>query len=69
MDNRNLPMALLQRTLNYLKVSFDELKIVSWPSRQLTLQHTLLVIGISLGMAAFMGAIDYFFTKILELII
>jgi preprotein translocase subunit SecE len=57
------------RVLNYLKHSRDELKKVSWPSRQLTLQHTLLVIGISLVMAVLLGAIDYFFTKALELIL
>ena len=53
----------------YLKQSRDELRKVVWPSRKTTAQHTLLVIGISLAMAAFMGGIDYVFTKILEVVI
>lgn len=53
----------------YLKQSRDELRKVVWPSRQTTVQHTLLVIGISLAMAALMGGIDYVFTKILAVVI
>ncbi|MDO8560531.1 MAG: preprotein translocase subunit SecE [bacterium] len=53
----------------YLKQSRDELRKVQWPSRQTTTQHTLLVIGISLAMAAFMGSIDYVFTKVLEVVL
>ncbi len=60
---------MLKRILNYLRLSRDELKKVNWPSRELTLQHTLLVIGISLGMAAFLGVVDYFFTRALEFIL
>ncbi|MDD5110638.1 MAG: preprotein translocase subunit SecE [Patescibacteria group bacterium] len=60
---------MLDRVINYLKLSRDELKKVVWPSRQLTIQHTAMVVGISLGMAAFLGAIDYAFTKLLELVV
>lgn len=60
---------MLKRLLNYLRLSREELKKVSWPSRELTLQHTLLVIGISLGMGVFLGAVDYLFTKSLEFIL
>jgi len=53
----------------YLKLSRDELRKVVWPSRQLTIQHTLLVIGLSLTMAAFLGSVDYLFSKLLELLV
>lgn len=53
----------------YLKLSRDELRKVVWPSREMTIQHTLLVIGLSLAMAAFLGAADYVFTKAIELIL
>lgn len=59
----------MNRILTYLKQSREELRKVVWPSRQMTIQHTLLVIGISLAMAAFLGAVDFVFSKTLELII
>ena len=59
----------MQSISSYLKQSRDELRKVEWPSRQTTTQHTLLVIGISLAMAAFLGGIDYVFTKVLEVVL
>jgi preprotein translocase subunit SecE len=44
---------------NYLKQAIEELKKVVWPSKHETTQHTLIVIGLSLGVAIFLGAIDY----------
>jgi preprotein translocase subunit SecE len=46
-----------------------ELKKVSWPTRQEVTRFSLLVIGISLGVAAFLGIIDYILTIGLEIII
>ncbi|MBI5798622.1 MAG: preprotein translocase subunit SecE [Candidatus Yonathbacteria bacterium] len=43
----------------YIADSYTEMKKVVWPTRQETVNHTLLVIAISLGVAAFIGAIDY----------
>ncbi|TSC76897.1 MAG: hypothetical protein G01um101431_80 [Parcubacteria group bacterium Gr01-1014_31] len=59
----------MQSIPSYLKQSRDELRKVEWPSRQTTTQHTLLVIGISLAMAAFLGGIDYVFTKVLAVVL
>ncbi len=59
-------MNITTRLVNYLKSSRDELKKVTWPTRKETINHTALVIGISLGVAAFMGLVDYFLTLILE---
>ncbi len=44
---------------NYLKQATEELKKVVWPTRQETTTHTLIVVGLSLGLALFLGAIDY----------
>jgi preprotein translocase subunit SecE len=44
---------------DYLKSSIEELKKVVWPSRRETVQHTLIVVGLSLGLALFLGAVDY----------
>jgi len=59
----------MNRFSTYLKLSREELRKVAWPSRPVTMQHTLLVIGISLAMAALLGGVDYLFSKALELII
>lgn len=55
--------------INYLKNSREELAKVSWPSRQVTIKHTFMVIGVSLAVAVFLGAIYLVLTKILELIV
>lgn len=46
---------------SYLRETKEELIRVSWPTRQVVLKHTLLVIGISLGLAVLLGAADYIF--------
>lgn len=50
---------MASRYLSYFKESRDELKKVVWPSRTQTTNDTLLVIAISLLVAAFLGAIDF----------
>ncbi len=57
---------MLSKITNYLKQSIVELKKVVWPTKKETTQHTLLVIGISLGVAIFLGALDYIFNLGLE---
>lgn len=47
---------------SYLRETKEELLRVSWPSRQVVLKHTLLVVGISLAVALFLGGADLFFT-------
>lgn len=62
-------MANLSNISQYVKDSWKELKNVSWPTRSEIKKHTLLVIGISLGLAVFLGLCDYVFTFGLEKII
>lgn len=44
--------------LSYFRESREELKKVVWPSRRETRNNTLMVIGISLFVAAFLGLVD-----------
>ncbi|MDD3101788.1 MAG: preprotein translocase subunit SecE [Patescibacteria group bacterium] len=60
---------MINKFSNYIKSSISELKKVAWPSRKETTNHTILVIGISLGLAAFLGLIDFFLTKLLQVIL
>ena len=57
---------MLQSVKNYLKETQVEMKRVTWPSRQETMRATLVVIGISLGVAVFLGALDFVFTFLLN---
>ena len=62
-------MNILSRFINYIKGSKQELKKVVWPSKKETKEHTILVIGISLGMAAFLGLVDYILTIVVNIIL
>ena len=42
---------------------------VVWPSRKQTIRYTMMVIGVSVAMAAFLGTVDYIFTTILDKVI
>ena len=60
---------MLNKATNYFKQSYQEMKKVAWPTKKETTKHTLLVIGISLGVAAFLGAFDYLFAELLRIIV
>ena len=55
-------MSIVNSAKNYFVSSYAEMKKVSWPTKKQTLNYSLLVIGFSLGMAAFLGILDYFFS-------
>jgi preprotein translocase subunit SecE len=59
-------MNFLKRTLNFLRESKTELKKVKWPTLRETLQYTLVVIIISLVVAAYLGGLDYIFSFLLR---
>jgi len=61
--------SIVQRLTNYIKGSSEEMKKVSWPTKKETQKYTLLVVGISLAVAAFLGALDFLFTWVLEQVI
>ncbi|MEY4744279.1 MAG: SecE/Sec61-gamma subunit of protein translocation complex [Candidatus Parcubacteria bacterium] len=50
----------------YVKESKEELRKVAWPSRKVVIQDTVIVVSVSLVMAAFFGVIDYGLSKGLE---
>ena len=52
--------------VNYIKSAVEELKKVVWPTKKEAIAHTLLVIGISIVIAFFLGALDYIFNLGLE---
>ncbi len=56
--------------MNKIKLFFEdarqEFKHVNWPTRQEATRLTIIVIAISLGLAAFLGLFDTIFTRIIE---
>lgn len=59
----------MDKLFNYFKGAKEELAKVVWPSKQTTINHTLMVIVISVAIALFLGSIDYLLSKVLELLI
>lgn len=50
----------------FLKETKTELKKVSWPTKEQTVQYTLVVIGVSAVVMVFLGGLDYLFSYILN---
>lgn len=59
----------MNKIVEYIKESKAELKKVVWPTKPQIRNHTLMVIGISLALAAFLGAVDLGLNKLLELFV
>lgn len=57
---------MANKLISYFKESKDELKKVIWPSRSETVKYTLLVMAISVGMAIFLGILDFGLDKVVE---
>jgi preprotein translocase subunit SecE len=57
------------RLVNYVISAKAELKKVAWPTKKEATRHTLIVIGVSLFGAAFLGLLDYLFSRVLSIIL
>jgi len=57
---------LPKKAIEFLKEVRVELKRVTWPTRKQTTKYTLIVIGLSLGVAAFLGGLDFLFSWLLN---
>jgi preprotein translocase subunit SecE len=61
MNLSNIPVKIA----TFLKEVRLEMKKVNWPTRKETLRYTLIVIGVSLGVAFFLGALDLIFNTVI----
>jgi preprotein translocase subunit SecE len=59
----------MSKLSNYIRESAAEMKKVTWPTKKETYNYTLMVLGVSLGTALFLGALDYVFSWGFNLII
>ena len=62
-------MINIRGLITFLKEVKLEIKKVNWPTRQEIIKYTLIVIGISAGVAAFLGILDFIFTALLNKLI
>jgi len=57
---------ICRKISTFFKEVRTEMKKVNWPTRQELLRYTLIVIGASVIVAAFLGALDYLFINVLQ---
>ncbi len=60
---------MVNRLTTYLKESVEELRKVTWPTKNETTNYTLMVIGVSLAVSVFLYLLDMVFTTGLSLLI
>ena len=54
-------MNIVDAIKNYVAGSYAEMKKVTWPTKEQTINYSLLVIGLSIGLAIFFAILDYIF--------
>lgn len=52
--------------IKYLRGVREEVKKITWPTRQQTYRYTGIVIVVSILVAAFLGGLDFLFTYLLN---
>lgn len=60
---------MLGKLVSYIRESRAEMHKVVWPSKKETKNYTLMVIGVSLGVALFLGILDYIFSQVLQIVL
>jgi len=57
---------IIAKIITFLKEVRLEMEKVNWPTREKTIKYTLIVVGISAVIAAYLGGLDILFTTLLE---
>ena len=57
---------MLERIQKFLRESREEWRHLNWPTRAEALRLTAIVIGISVGLAVFLGFFDFIFSYLLQ---
>ncbi|MFH0969706.1 MAG: preprotein translocase subunit SecE [Patescibacteria group bacterium] len=56
----------MNRIITFFKEAKVEMMKVNWPTKKQTINYTMIVIGLSLCVAAFLGSLDYVFGQVLK---
>ncbi|MBU0576598.1 preprotein translocase subunit SecE [Patescibacteria group bacterium] len=62
-------MAIIQRINIFFREVWVELKRVSWLSKKEVAKYTLIVLAITVIVAAFLGGLDFLFTSIIKMFV
>lgn len=62
-------MNIFTKIVQYLKDSVTELRKVVWPTKKQTINYSLIVIAMAIGVAVFFAVLDNIFNLMLEFII
>jgi len=57
---------IINKLITFLKEVRLEMRKVNWPTRETTIRYTLIVVGVSAVVAAYLGGLDVLFTTLLE---
>jgi preprotein translocase subunit SecE len=52
-------LKFMEKFISFLKDVKIELSKVSWPTKDQTIKYTIIVIALSLGIAIFLGGVDF----------
>lgn len=58
----------MNKLIKYFQESLEELKKVTWPTKKQTLNYAIAVIAISIGIAVYIGAVDFGLNKAVQYI-
>ncbi len=53
----------------YYRETVGELRKVNWPTRQEAINLTLVVLAVMISMSAFLGLLDFIFTRLFALVL
>jgi len=62
-------MNITQRINIFFREVWVEMRRVSWLSRKDIIKYTIIVLGVTAAVAAFLGGLDYIFTEIIRLFV
>jgi len=62
-------MTITQKINIFFKEVWVELKRTSWLSQKDIVRYTLIVLGVTIVVAGFLGGLDYIFTEIIKILV
>ena len=62
-------MSITQKVNIFFKEVWVEMRRVSWLSQKEIVRYTLIVLGVTILVAAFLGGLDYIFTTAIKMFI
>lgn len=62
-------MGIFSKIAQFVREAKIELRKVNWPTKQQTINYTLLVVAMSVAVAIFLGGLDLGFSRMLQVLI